>query len=463
MQLEVEKEFLFLVLFLSMRVVLMLFFFYLIFSVKGQQDSIVTSDSLKLPFKISGKKRLSDEDLKNKREGTYVTGLPNFSSDPVNGFGYGGDGFIIFNGKRKDPFFAYTPYLAKLQISLFNTTKQQREFGINLDVPYFLKTKWRLRVMGEYQNNPNPLYFGMNEGSLKGLSYYPDNDSTQNAVTNASFENYENSFSGDNENYNTYELSEQELDINFDRNFLDGKLRILVGYEIGHIKISSFPGISLLKNDFDNGSINGLGSFITSIVQSALIYDTRDFETDPSRGIFAEVFNEFSSTALGSNFNFNKTFVHFNGYTKVLPKVFKKMVFACRFGFGVTSGNAPFYEYRDQPSSEGDIEALGGPSSLRGYKENRFIGRITNFNNIELRYRFCQFKVLKQHIGLSGVPFFDVGGIWNNFASVLKNNNFRYCEGLGLRIAWNVNTVIRLDYAISKEDKQFFLAFNHSF
>jgi len=139
------------------------------------------------------------------------------------------------------------------------------------------------------------------------------------------------------------------------------------------------------------------------------------------------------------------------------------MIFACRFGLGVTSGNAPFYEFRDQPSSEGDIEALGGPSSIRGYKENRFIGRVTNFNNVELRYRFLQFKFIKQHIALSGVPFFDIGGIWNSFASMSKNNNFRYSEGMGLRIAWNVNTVIRLDYAISKEDGQFFLQFNHTF
>src|SRR4051812_10056302 len=84
-------------------------------------------DSIKLPFAISNEKKISDEDLENKKEGVYLTGVPDLSSDPVNGFGYGGEGSIFFNGKRTDPFFAYSAYRAKIDLVLFNTTKQQRE------------------------------------------------------------------------------------------------------------------------------------------------------------------------------------------------------------------------------------------------------------------------------------------------------------------------------------------------
>jgi hypothetical protein len=34
-------------------------------------------------------KRMSDADLAKKREGTFITGIPDFSSDPVTGFGLG--------------------------------------------------------------------------------------------------------------------------------------------------------------------------------------------------------------------------------------------------------------------------------------------------------------------------------------------------------------------------------------
>jgi len=39
-------------------------------------------DTLKLPFAISKEKRLSDDDLKDKKEGVYITGIPDLNSDP---------------------------------------------------------------------------------------------------------------------------------------------------------------------------------------------------------------------------------------------------------------------------------------------------------------------------------------------------------------------------------------------
>jgi len=37
-----------------------------------------------MPFR----KRISEESLKNKKEGRYITGVSDISSDPVNGFVY---------------------------------------------------------------------------------------------------------------------------------------------------------------------------------------------------------------------------------------------------------------------------------------------------------------------------------------------------------------------------------------
>jgi len=91
------------------------------------------------------------------------------------------------------------------------------------------------------------------------------------------------------------------------------------------------------------------------------------------------------------------------------------------------------------------------------------LGRLMNFANLELRYRFTQFDLFKQHFALSAVPFFDIGGVWNSFSDFNKFSNYRYNEGLGLRIAWNVNTILRFDYAYSQEDAQFFFNLAHAF
>lgn len=412
--------------------------FFLSLKLAGQLN-----DTLKLPFAIAREKKLSDEDLANKKEGTYVTGVPDLSSDPVNGFGYGGEGSIFFNGKRSDPFFAYTAYRAKLDLVLFNTTRAQRELMLRLDIPYVFNTKWRLRLEGGYESNPNLLYFGNTETSLSGLRYYPQSDSSQIPVNNPSYSNYEkNGLVGDNKFYNTYIKEEYILNVSGERSYLDGKLRALVGYEVAYVNISTFKGNSLLQNDFLQHKILGVGKGIVGIFQLGLIYDTRDLETDPGNGIFAELTNELSLQSLGSAYNFNKTFFHFNFYHNLFPRKGKKLVIAARIAAGYTDGNSPFFEYQDQWSSEGSIEGLGGAHTLRGYKQSRFLSRVMTFNDLELRYRFAQATILKQHFAFVAVPFTDVGGVWDKPGEIANFSNYRYNEGLGLRIVWNVNTVL---------------------
>ncbi len=424
---------------------------------------IVPNDTTTLPFAIAKEKRLSDEDLEDKKEGAYVTGAPDLSSDPINGFGYGGEASIFFNGKKTDPFFAYTPYRAELGITVFNTTRNQRELMLRLDVPYIFNSKWRLRLEGGYEANPNLLYFGTTEQSLNGLSYYPNNDSSKTIIHNAAYSDYEKSLVGDNTFYNTYFKKEGVLNVSMEHSFLEGKLRLLIGYEAAYVDFTPFKGNSLIQKDDESGKIIGLKKGIVQFIQTGLIYDTRDLETDPSNGVFAEVTNELSLKAFGSLYDINKTFAHFNIYKKIFPNTFKKMVVAGRVAFGYTALDAPFFEYQDEWSSEGSIEGLGGPNTLRGYKQSRFLARAMSFNNFELRYRFAQCDLFKQHFAFSAVPFADAGGVWDDLSRVGNFNNYRVSEGLGLRIAWNVNTILRFDYAVSQEDKQFFFNLSHAF
>src|SRR6478609_4702333 len=100
-------------------------------------------DSVALPFAIAKEKKLSEEDLQNKKEGTYLVGVPDIGSDPVNGFEYGVEGSVFFSGKRSDPFFEYTPYRAELGVELSNSTKDQRKLIVKADIPYIFDTKWR--------------------------------------------------------------------------------------------------------------------------------------------------------------------------------------------------------------------------------------------------------------------------------------------------------------------------------
>jgi outer membrane protein assembly factor BamA len=418
------------------------------------------TDTLKkLPFAIAKEKRMPDDELAEKKEGINFAGVPDLSSDPINGFGVGAEGSMFFNGKKKDPFFAYTPYRAELKLAVFVTTRLQREIKLGIDVPYIFNTKWRLRTEAAYEVNPNFLYFGVTEKSL-GILTNP-----QTKIGYTSYKDYDKSLIGNKAYYNTFTKSEAVINVSMERSFLEGKLRTLMGYEMAQFNVSTplNDTAAAVHKDFNSGEIKGFGNNFISLIQLGVIYDTRDLETDPTKGIFAEVTHELSLTALASQYNFNKTFLHANGYYPIFPKTFKRMILCGSFGFNFTQGDAPFFEYPDAWGSEGDIDGMGGSKTLRGYKQARFAAPVMQYLDIELRYKFTQFKVLKQHLALSVVPFFDEAGVWDNLSRITHLENIRYSEGLGLRIAWNVNTILRFDYAISKEDRQFFFALGHTF
>jgi outer membrane protein assembly factor BamA len=278
-------------------------------------------------------------------------------------------------------------------------------------------------------------------------------------VNHARFDDYSNSLTGDRANYNVYTEEFYYCNTVMEHSYLEGRLRVLGGIEFDLVNMSANPGKNKLIEDIKAGKLTGMGQTATILYQIGVVYDTRDLETDPGNGIFAEATNELTIKGLGSPFTMDKTFIQGKFYKKILPQIFKKVVFAARIGIGSTAGNAPFWEIQPNWSSEQPV--FGVP--LRGYKTYRFLGNIMDFANFELRARFVQFKLLKQHFALSAVPVFDIGGVFDKVSYLSKWENYRYSYGIGGRIAWNVNTILRFDYAVSQEDTQFFFGFGNFF
>lgn len=440
-------------------------FFYFLLSglfTFGQVSN--NQDTLKLPFAIAKEKRLSDDDLKEKKEGVHITGEPDLSSDPEHGFGAGAELQLFFAGKRTDPFFAYTPYRSQIDISAFYTTGGEKEFEFGWDIPYIFNSQYRFRGSCTYEIDPDHLFFGVTENTLKPLSYYPGNDSSKAIVNNGSFNDYMDNQVGSIANYNAYQQEEKSIGMTIERSWFEGKVRTLVGYEIdGFNTITPLNNNSLLHEEAMEGLISGYGISRTGEVKLGLIYDTRDLEDDPSKGSFSELTYQYSSPDVGSNFNYSRIFFHYNYYQPLFPGTFKKFVFAGRVGMGYTIGNAPFYEYLDQWSSEGDVDGLGGPSTLRGYALARFAAPVMALANFELRYRFWQVSFLEQHLGFYAIPFFDAGGVWNSLNRISNLQNLRFSEGPGAQIAWNEDTILRFDFGICPEGNQFYFGIGQIF
>jgi outer membrane protein assembly factor BamA len=260
----------------------------------------------------------------------------------------------------------------------------------------------------------------------------------------------------------------------------NGRWRIMGGYEIQHLSYRTFEGMaaeaidpatgndtriangrSLLRRDFEQGLISGLNGGWVSIVQTALIYDTRDFEPDPTQGAYFEIANEYSGKHIGSQFDFDKLFIQGRYYQR-LP-FGSRTVLAGRLGSGhIFGNNAPFFEFQDQWSPDGSINALGGKQSLRGFRANRFLARTLAFANMELRYRIAETKWNRQRFAFGIAPFFDAGTVRDRWQD-LSFSNIKISYGAGARIAWNQSTILFFDYGLSKEDRLFYFGIGQIF
>lgn len=432
-------------------------------------------------------KRMSDADLQKKKEGTFITGIPDFSSDPVTGIGFGARTNIYWNGSRENPLFPYTPYLMKLTANAAYYTSNARELVLKLDVPYYKGTRWRFKVDFKAQQNPANLYFGLTESTLGQLRLPSDDNTTFS--TSREFDRARKTLRAGGVGEadfvtdalsNRFRETEFMLNLKADYALGKGKWRIMGGYEIQHLSYATFEGmnaeaidpitgqnttapngISLLRRDFEDGLISGVDGGWVSILQTALIFDTRDFEPDPTKGYYFEIANEYSSKYIGSQFDFNKLFIQGRAYQK-LP-IGKRTVLAGRFGAGnIFGNNAPFFEFQDQWSPEGSINALGGRQSLRGYRANRFLARSMWFANVELRVRLAETQIGKQRFAFAVAPFFDAGTVRDRWQD-LNFKNIKTSYGGGLRIAWNQSTILSFDYGHSKEDRLFYFGIGQAF
>jgi hypothetical protein len=467
------------------------------------QNPDTTETSKQLPFFIDSSKRMPEFELDDKKEGTFVTGLPRFEFDPIRGFGVGGNAFIFWNKTKDDPFFDYTPYRHRLNAEFFIFQNGRIRYALNYDAPYIFNSKWRLRADVVRWEDPNAQYWGIGRSSLNPLKF---NDKRTGEIrTFNKVKDYEDNLAlatlGNDGAYytdfhfNHIEQREQLYNVLGERVMLGGKLRLMFGYEALFTSFTSYNGlkaeeaftldgdkidaisnptlVDLQKAEgvWERFNLSGFTNSdqykFTSMIAGALIYDTRDFEPDPSQGIFLQYSHEYSAPWIGSNFNFNKFMIQgqFFHTLKRWRNDKSRLTFAGLAAVGHIFGpNINFIEMWDLSSQAeaGGILVLGGGRSVRGFREARFLAPTVALVNLELRAKFYDFRLLRQYFTLGITPFYDCGSVWDQPADM----NFRRwvgAPGLGGRINWNQSTVVRLDYAQSREGGQFFFGFGHIF
>jgi outer membrane protein assembly factor BamA len=229
-----------------------------------------------------------------------------------------------------------------------------------------------------------------------------------------------------------------------------------------------FSGQTLYEKYIDWGIIpdNEKDGGLTSALRLGLMYDTRDFEAAPSRGIWAEGNITLAPGFLGTTHSYYRYMLAFRHY---VPIVKDDLVLAYRLNYQGSIGNyLPYYimPVFSNIGKEYDRDGIGGYRTVRGIMRDRIQGLDVGFLNAELRWKFTRFHLWNQNIYLGINAFLD-GGIvtqkydnsyrgadnpamkqdYEKYINPALSDKFHAAAGGGFRIIINQNFIIAIDYA----------------
>ncbi len=155
---------------------------------------------------------------------------------------------------------------------------------------------------------------------------------------------------------------------------------------------------------------------LTSALRVGLLFDTRDKEGAPSRGVWAETHLEMAPKWLGTETPYTKYSATFRHYIPIMKD--DKLTFAYRLNYQGSFGkDVPYYvlPYLTVMGQSYDRDGMGGFRTVRGIMRNRVQGLDMASYNAELRWRFVQFPLWKQNIALGLSCFSDGAMVTRNY------------------------------------------------
>src|SRR5262249_22443724 len=105
---------------------------------------------------------------------------------------------------------------------------------------------------------------------------------------------------------------------------------------------------------------------------------------------------------------------------------------------------------------------LGGHRTMRGFRQDRFVGPVMALANAEVRWTFARTRLWRQNFAFIASPFLDTGRPFDALDD-LSLHRWRFAYGSALRVSWNLATIVTIDYGMSSEDAGFYVNFGHIF
>ena len=213
-------------------------------------------------------------------------------------------------------------------------------------------------------------------------------------------------------------------------------------------------------------------------LKAGLVYDTRDHDSDPTRGVNIE------ATLVGAPDIIDRDGYSNLGFTFVgchyVPVWKDRLTFAYRLGVQAKlAGEIPYYFINNLNTlffRKVYTEGLGGNASVRGINRNGVVGNGMAWLNAEFRWRIVHFRFINQNFHIALNPFFDMGRVIQSYrldeqkaaaqawsdqpGGEYKANPFysgdeeaiHATAGCGVKVVMNRNFVISIEMARALDD-----------
>jgi len=403
------------------------------------------------------------------KTGFNLGGVPAISYDSDLGFRYG----LILNLYHYGDGSNYPNYDHSLYTEWSRTTKGNEKFQLIYDALTLIPNT-RVTAEASYITEKALDFFGFNGYQAQYNSAF-SNDESDAYISRMFY---------------AHQRQMLRLKLDLQGNIKDYPLRWLAGFahynlNVGTVDIEALnegldqeeqlPNTPLLYDRLVQWDVIPDGEATgghTNLLKAGIVYDTRDNEANPNRGIWSEALILTAPGFLGNEHPYTKLLLSHRQYFTILPK---RLTFAYRLSYQPKiGGEMPFYMLPFYFDSKKTQDGLGSSKTIRGIRRNRVVGESFVCGNFEFRWKFWNFMLLNQNFYLALSTFWDTGRITNPYdfnedevtagygftkAENLNMLNYRkeafhHSYGAGLHIAMNNNFIVAVDYgrAIDPQD-----------
>jgi len=428
------------------------------------QTAPADRDSL---FADSSADTLKSDTLTNKKTKIKTGGswgaVPAVAYDSDIGFQYGAVLELWDYGDGKE----YPNYNHYLYFEYSNTTKGSQIIEFDLDSRVLIP-KVRTLLEASYLTERALDFYGFNGYESYYNALYEDD----------SWENRDNYFS---RLYFRQERKLLRLRSDFQGRFFSDKAKWLAGITYYNISLDTVNISRLNEGKVDSLKLPGIGGGLygqyayewniipedqvnggmSTIFKAGLMYDTRDNEANPMRGIWTEGILFAAPGFLSDGYGFGKISLIHRQYFTIIPN---RLSFVYRIAYqGKLWGELPSYmlPLLLNGGTAKDRDGLGGSKTVRGMMRNRVVGEDYLYGNLELRWKFLQTILFKQNVYLAVNTFVDFGMVTGKYdvedklISVPAEYQYLFpldenevphiCYGAGFHIAINENFIIAIN------------------